>query len=170
MRAGERKGAASWWATLCGADESLIQGSSARQSLAPPAESQRDDLAQHAQAVAQKINFAALSVVPAHGDFAHAETGAARQKEQLDVEGKTIHPRRFENRPAYFEPKRFEPALCVPERQTGRNAHEQIEHAPGVLASPRLMDPDELTVERARTEAKIDIFVHDRLDQLGSLA
>jgi hypothetical protein len=58
---------------------------------------QRDHLAQHAQAVAEKTNFASFRVIPAHWNFANSQTGAVREKEQLHVEREAIDPRLFKN-------------------------------------------------------------------------
>src|ERR1043166_4642850 len=110
---------------------------------------QCDHFAQHADAVSEEIDLAPFGVVPAHGNFANAQPGALREEEQLDVEGEPIHACRLEDRSANVEAKRFESTLRVPEGQTSRNAHEQIENAPGVLPPPRLMDADELAIERA---------------------
>src|SRR5512132_2962238 len=85
---------------------------------------QRDHFAQHAQTVAQKANFAALSVVPRHWNFANPQIGPMREIKQLDVEREAFDPRRFKNRSAHLEAKRFKSALRVPKRQPGGEPHQ----------------------------------------------
>jgi hypothetical protein len=103
---------------------------------------QRDHFAQHAQAVAQKTNFTAFSVVPTHWNFANPQTGPMREIKQLDVEREAFDPRRFKNRSARLEAKRFKSALRVPKRQPGGESHQQIKDTPGLLSPPRLMNSD----------------------------
>ena len=83
------------------------------------ARAQRDHLAQHAQAVAEKTNFAAFGMVPTHWNFANPQTGPMRAIKQLHVEREAFDLRRFKNRSARLETKRFKSALRVPKRQSG---------------------------------------------------
>ena len=106
------------------------------------ARSHRDDFPQHPQAIAKKTDFASFSVVPADRNFPNAQPSAMREKKQLNIERKTIHMRRLQNRPANIELKGLEPALGVPKWQTGCNAHKEIENTTPLLAPPRLMDSD----------------------------
>src|SRR5438045_7944200 len=84
---------------------------------------QRDHLAQHAQAVAEKINFAAFGVVPTHWNFAHPQTSPTSKIKQLHVEREAFDPRRFKNRSARLKAKRFKSALRVPKGQPGGEPH-----------------------------------------------
>lgn len=88
-------------------------------------------------------------MIPADRNLANAQTSAVGEKKQLDVEGKTIYPRRLQDRPANIEPKRLESALRIPERQASGDAHEKIENAAALFSPPRLMDPDKAAIQRA---------------------
>src|SRR5206468_8936577 len=131
--------------------------------------SQRDHLAQHAQTVAEKANFAALSVVPTHWNFADPQTGPMREMKQLHVEREAFNPRRFKNRSAHLEAKRFKSALSVPKRQSGGEPHQQIKNTAGLLAPPRLMHPDQATIQSARAKCDVHFAVCDGFDQLRCL-
>jgi len=104
--------------------------------------SHRDDFAQHPQTIAEKIDFAPFSVVPADGNFPNAQSGAIGEKKQLNIECKAIHMRRLQNRPTNIELKGLEPALGVPKWQAGCDAHKKIENTTPLLAPPGLMDSD----------------------------
>src|SRR6266536_1641577 len=103
---------------------------------------QRDHFPQHPQAVAEKTNFASLSVIPAHGNLPDSQAGTLREIKQLNIESETLDTRCLQDRPANIEAKRLEPALRIPKRQPCREAHEQIKNPASLLASPRLVDPD----------------------------
>jgi L-ascorbate metabolism protein UlaG (beta-lactamase superfamily) len=77
---------------------------------------QHDHFPQHAQAVAEKPNFAALCMVPMHWNFANPQTAPMREIKQLYIEREAFDPRRFKNRSARLEAKRFKSALRVPKR------------------------------------------------------
>src|SRR5262245_25736442 len=77
---------------------------------------QHDHFAQHRQAIPEKANFATLGMVPLHWNLANPQTDPTRQKKQLNIEREAFDPRRFKNRPAHFEAKRFESALRIPKR------------------------------------------------------
>src|SRR4029077_6461194 len=127
---------------------------------------QRDHFAKHAQAVAEKADFAALGMVPSHWNFANLQTGPMRAIKQLHVEREAFDPRRFKNRTARLEAKRFKSALRVPERQSGAEPHEQIKNTAGRLSPPRLMHPDQAAIQSARTKRDIHFAICDGFDQL----
>ena len=102
------------------------------------ARSHRDDFAQHPQAVTKETNFASFSVIPADRNFPNAQSGALGEKKQLNIERKTIHLRRLQNRPANIELKRFEPALGVPKWQAGCDAHKKIENTDRLARAARV--------------------------------
>ena len=121
------------------------------------ARAQRDHFAQHAQTVAQKANFAALSVVPTHWNFANPQTGPMREIQQLHVEREAFDPRRFKNRSACLQAKRFKSALCVPKRQPGGEPHQQIKNTAGLLSPPRLTNSDQAAIQSARAKSDIQL-------------
>src|SRR5205814_5722037 len=131
--------------------------------------SQRDHLAQHAQTVAEKANFTALSVVPTHWNFADPQTGPMREIKQLDVEREAFDPRRFKNRSARLQAKRFKSALRVPKRQSGGEPHQQIKNTAGLLSPPRLMNSDQIAIECARAKRDLHFAICDGFDQLRRL-
>src|SRR5439155_9248916 len=136
-------------------------------SIAPT--SQRDHLAQHPQAILHERDFASFRVVPAHRNFAQAQTGTLREIKQLNIESKAIDPRGFENRAANIETKRFKSALRIPKRQTGRDAHKQVENPAALLTAPRLMMTDQAAIERARAKGDVELSGGDRLDHFRRL-
>jgi len=127
---------------------------------------QRDHFAQHAQTVAQKTNFAALSVVPTHWNFANPQIGPMREIKQLHVEREALDPRRFKNRSACLQAKRFKSALRIPKRQSGGEPHQQIKDAAGLLSSPRLKNSDQAAIQSARAKCDIHFAICDGFDQL----
>jgi hypothetical protein len=112
--------------------------------------SQRDYFTQHSQAIAEKTDFATLSVVPAHRNFTDSQSGMLREIKQFDIEGEPVEAGGLQNRAAHFETKSLEPALCVPKRQSSRDADEQVERAPSLLTPPRLMDANQSAIQGAR--------------------
>src|SRR4029077_12992715 len=116
---------------------------------------QRDHFAQHAQTVAEKANFAALSVVPAHWNLANTQTGLMRAIKQLHVEREAFDSRRFKNRSARLEAKRFESALRVPKRESGGGADKQIKNTASLISPPRLMNSDQAAIQSARTKCDV---------------
>src|ERR1700730_8714030 len=115
-------------------------GDIARGAPDPPsaARSQRDDFTQHAKAVVEEVDFAAFVMIPVHRNFPHSELRAPRQIKQLEVEPKPLGLGLFENRPANIETERLESALGVPKRKTRRHAHDKIENATALFATPGL--------------------------------
>src|SRR5207244_8597763 len=91
-------------------------------------------LAQHFQTIAGHVNFAALGMVPAHGNFLEPQTGAVSDIKQLHVETETIDGRTFDNRPAGAHAKSFEATLRVPKGKTGRQSHREVENATTLFA------------------------------------
>jgi len=81
-------------------------------------------------------------MVPADRNFPNSQSGAIGEKKQLNIECKTIHMRRLQNRPTNIELKGLEPALGVPKWQAGCNAHKKIENTTPLLTPPGLMDSD----------------------------
>jgi hypothetical protein len=71
---------------------------------------------QHAQTVSEKTNFTAFGMVPPHGNLAKPQTGPMRKIKHLHVEREAFDPRRFQNRSARLEAKRFKAALRIPKR------------------------------------------------------
>jgi hypothetical protein len=65
-----------------------------------------------------------------------------REKKQLDVERKTVDPRRFQNWPTNVESKRLEPALRIPKWKAGCNANKKIENTATLFSPPGLMNSD----------------------------
>src|SRR6266550_1545532 len=130
---------------------------------------ERDHFAQHAQAVAQKTNFAAFSVVPTHWNFANPQTGPIREIKQLHVEREAFDPRRFKNRSARLEAKRSKSALRVPKRQSGGEPHQQIKNAAGLLSPPRLTNSDQAAIQSARAKRDIQFTLCNGFDQLRRL-
>src|SRR5262249_4578910 len=116
-----------------------------------------------------ETNFTALGMVPAHWNFANPQTCPTREIKQLNVEGETFDPRRFKNRSAYFEAKCFKSALCVRKRQSGREPHQQIKNAAGLLSSPGLVNPDQAPIQSARAKCDVYFAICDGFDQLRRL-
>jgi len=131
---------------------------------------QSDHFSQHQQAVAKETNFASFSVIPADRNFPDAQSGAVCKKKQLDIESEALDARCLKNRPANIEPKCLEPALGVPKRQSGGDAHEQIENTARLFSPPRLMDSDQAAVQSARAECNVDFAVCDWSDHLRRFA
>src|SRR5207248_8183406 len=129
------------------------------------ARSQRDHFAQHSQAIAKKADFATLSVVPAHRNFTDSQSGMLRQIKQFDIKGEPVEAGGLQNRTAHIETKSLEPALRVPKRQPSRDADEQVERAPSLLASPRLMDANQSAIQGARPNCNFDLAIGNRLNQ-----
>src|SRR5436189_4456830 len=109
--------------------------------------SQGEKFAQHPQAIAKKTYFATRSVVPAHRNFTDSQSGMLRQIKQFDIKGEPVEAGGLQNRAAHIETKSLEPALCVPKRQPSRDADEQVERAPSLFASPRLMDANQSAIQ-----------------------
>src|SRR5437660_10095451 len=130
---------------------------------------QRNHFAQNAQAIAHELDVTSFVMIPAHRNFAQAQAGALREIKQLNVESKAIDPRGFENRAANIETKRFKSALRVPKRQTGRDAHKQVENAAALLTAPRLVMTDQAAIERARAKGDVELSGCDRLDHFRRL-
>src|SRR5262249_23370387 len=133
------------------------------------ARSQPDYFAQHLQAVAEEINFAALGMVPSDWNFADAQTSALRQIKQLYVEREALDPSYFEDWSARVEAERLEAALRVPKGQPGGEPHQKIEHAARLLAAPWLMNSDQAAVHRARAKRDVHFAICDGLDELRCL-
>src|SRR5262249_50208906 len=104
--------------------------------------SQRDHFPQHSQAVVEKTDLASCGMIPADRDFTNAQSGAMRQKKQLDIERETISLRRLQNRPANVEAKRLKTALGVPKRQAGCGPHKKVENTAPLLSPPGLVNPN----------------------------
>src|SRR6266852_3463306 len=109
-------------------------------------------------------------MVPAHRDLTQTQPGLVGEKKKFDIKREPNGMRFFQNWPADIQSKRFETALRVPKRHSGRKSHDQIENASGLLTSPRLVNADQFSVERARTKHKIDISSCDRFDHFRNLA
>jgi len=93
-------------------------------------------------------NLTAFGVIPADRHFAQPQTGPIREKKQLNIEREPRNARFLKDRPANVEAKRFESALCVPERHPGCESHDQIENPAGLLTPPWLMHTDQSAIER----------------------
>src|SRR5262245_61629136 len=136
-----------------------------RVSLRP----QRDHFAQHAQTIAKETYFAAFGMVPTHWNFADPQTGSMREIKQLHVECEAVDPRRFNNRSARLEAKRFKSALCVPKWQSGREPHQQIKNTAALFSPPWLMHPDQGAIQSARAKCNVHFTICNRFDQLWRL-
>src|SRR5262245_13468294 len=90
-----------------------------------------------------------------------------RQIDQLNIEPEPINLRRFDQRAADAHAEGLEAALRVPERQSGRQPHYQVEHAPALLAPPWLVHADEVAIERARAEGQVELTRPNRVDQFS---
>jgi hypothetical protein len=77
-------------------------------------------------------------MIPPHWNFPEPQSRSLREQKQLHVKAKSDDFRGFDNWSTRFHPKRFEAALCVPKRQTSRDAYQQIKNASTLFASPRL--------------------------------
>src|SRR5436853_2260886 len=132
--------------------------------------SHRDHFAKHAQTVVNYVNLAAFGMVPPHRNFAESQSSPVTEKEKFDIKREPDGVRVFQDWPANIQSERFESALGVPERHPGCEPHDQIEDSTGLLASPRLPDSDQVSIERARAKGKIDISIRDRLDYFRDLA
>src|SRR5437879_6797826 len=108
-------------------------------------------------------------MVPAHRDLTQTQPGLVGKKKKFDIKREPDGMRFFQNWPADIQSKRFETALRVPKRHSGRKSHDQIENATGLLASPRLPNADQFSIERARTKRKIDISLCDRPNHFGEI-
>src|SRR6266699_1781975 len=115
----------------------------------------------------EKTDFAAFGVVPPHRNLPDAQSSALREKKQLDVEGETIDASDLQDRAANIETKRFETTLRVPKRQASGDAHEHVENAASLLASPRLTNANQRPVKCARAECNINVAIYDRFDHFG---
>src|ERR1700675_937323 len=109
-------------------------------------------------------------MIPAHWNLAEPQSCPVGEKKKFDIEREPDGVRFFQNWPAGIQPERFETALRIPERHSSCQAHDQIENATGLFASPRLPDADQLAIERARTKGKIDISIRNRLDHFRNFA
>src|SRR6266478_5466126 len=96
-------------------------------------------------------------MVPAHRDLTQTQPGLVGEKKKFDIKREPNGMRFFQNWPADIQSKRFETALRVPKRHSGRKSHDQIENTTGLLASPRLPNADQFSIERARTKRKIRV-------------
>jgi hypothetical protein len=114
------------------------------------ARSKRKYFTQHSQAILEKLNFATFSVIPAHRNFTDSQSGMLREIKQFDIEGEPVEVGGLQNWAAHIETKSLEPALRIPKRQPIRDAHEQVEHAASLLASPRLMNANQSAIQGAR--------------------
>ena len=92
-----------------------------------------------------------------------------REIKQLHIEREAFDLRRFKNRSARLEAKRFKSALRVPKRQSGGHPHQQIKNTAGLLSPPRLMHPDQATIQSARAKRDIHFAICDGFDQLRRL-
>src|SRR5467141_4178377 len=119
------------------------------------ARSQRDHFTQHSQAIAKKTNFTTFSVIPAHRNFTDSQSGMLREIKQFDIEGEPVEAGGLQNWAAHIETKSLEPALRIPKRQASRDAHEQIERAASLFASPRLMDANQSAIQGARPKRNV---------------
>jgi len=106
-----------------------------------------------------KANFAALSMVPTHWNFANPQTGPMREIKQLDVEREAFDPRRFKNRSARLEAKCFKSALRIPKWQPGGEPHQQVKNAAGLLSPPRLTNSDQAAIQSARAKCDIQFAI-----------
>src|SRR5262249_46114100 len=88
---------------------------------------------------------------------------------QFDIESEAINASGFKNRATNFEAKRLEPALSIPERQTGRQTHQQVEGAAGLLASPRLVNANQSSIQRPGPTSHVNFTSCNRLDQFRGL-
>src|SRR6266550_1382241 len=131
---------------------------------------QRHHFAQHAQAIVNEIDFAPLGMVPAHGNFADAQSGALREIKQLHIEGEAVDASGFENRPTNIEAERFETTLRIPKRQAGGKPHKKVENAATLFAPRGLVPTDQAAIDRARTKRNIDIAFCYGLDHRRRLA
>jgi hypothetical protein len=67
-------------------------------------------------------------MIPAHGNFTDAQSGALREIKQLDVKGEVIEASCFENWAADIDGKCFETTLRVPKRQASGKSDKKIEN------------------------------------------
>ena len=104
-------------------------------------------------------------MVPVHGHFPHSELCPPRQIKQLDVETKPRGLGFFKNRPANIETEGFEPALGIPKRKAGGNAHDEVENATALFSPPGLVMADQAPVQGARTKRDVHLPGRDGLDQ-----
>src|SRR6516165_4452797 len=100
-------------------------------------------------------------MIPPHRNLANPQTGPTREIKQLHVKCEAFDPRRFKNRSACLEAKRFESALGVPKRQSGRESHQQIKNTAALLSPPRLMHPDQAAIQRARAKCDVKFAICD---------
>ena len=127
----------------------------------------RDNIVQHPRPVAEHVDLAAIAVIPPHRYLAHAQAGAARFVEQLDVEAEAVDRAGLDERPADIEPECLEAALSVVERKSGGLPEHEIERPAGQLTSARLMNAYQATVEGARSDCDVHFAVGDRAISLS---
>src|ERR1051325_6052492 len=101
-------------------------------------------------------DLTAFGMVPPDGNFAQSQTGAVSQKKQFNIESKPVGLRCLQNRPTNVQPKRFEPALRVPKWHSSGQPHDEIENAPSLFATPRLVHTDQFPVQGPRSKSHID--------------
>src|ERR1043165_4633304 len=121
---------------------------------------------QHPKTVARQTHRTAFVVIPTHRHFLQSQPCAKSEIQQFDVKSEAIDRCGFDQRPAHAHAKRLEATLRIPERQTRCQAHREIENASALLASPRLMHADEVSIQRARTKRHVKLSVENRIDEL----
>ena len=88
-------------------------------------------------------------MIPAHRNFADPQSGATREKKQLDIESESIDARGFQNWATYIHTERLETTLRVPKRKIGSEANKQIKNAASLFAPPWLMLTDQSPIQGA---------------------
>src|SRR5262245_21923047 len=109
----------------------------------------KSDFADHPEAITHQTYLASFVVVPTNGYFAESQSGLKREIEQFDIEPETIDSCSFDQWPARRHVECLEAALRIPERQPRRKANDEIKNPSALFTPPRLMDADQLAVQRA---------------------
>src|SRR5712692_569442 len=113
------------------------------------------DFVNHTKAVAHDRDFARRVMIPSHGNLTQPQAGEVSEIDPFHVKTKAFDLRGLDQRPAHVHAKGFEAALRVPVRQAGRRANDEIENAPALFASPRLMCAKQAASGRPRTKLGI---------------
>src|SRR5689334_1143454 len=105
------------------------------------------DLFQKARRVAHDAQLAALIMVPTHGYLFQAKLREISDVQVFHIEAEAFDGRGFDDRAADVHTKCLEAALRIPEWKPRRQAHDEIDNAPSLLAPPGLMHADQTSVE-----------------------
>lgn len=126
-----------------------------------------EDVADHAQCVAYRTDFAIRVEVPLDGDFLNAQFFAAGKEEQLDIERPAGERLLSKEGCGRFGAKTFEAALRVVQARQDQGADGEVDGAPANMAIRRLVVADRPR-RFARTDGDIKI-IEDGRQEFGQV-